>query len=162
MSRSQGKVWLSDTASQGLVALVPHKRRHLKLTPVCLMKSMKNQVQATARCRLHPARCTLHTARYILHAARCTLHAARCTLHAARCTPHTAHRTLHPARCTLHAARCTLRWSWLVLTPAMTGTPRLSASISAGWRNTWTRRCSSFEEGKMFCGMDTIWPSLKG
>jgi len=45
VSRSQGKVWLSDTASQGLVALVPHKRRHLKLTPVCLMKSMKNQVE---------------------------------------------------------------------------------------------------------------------
>ena len=45
VSSGQGNIWLSDTASQGLVSLVPAKRRHLKVTPVCLMKSIKNSVE---------------------------------------------------------------------------------------------------------------------
>lgn len=40
-----GKIWLSDTASHGLVSLVPQKKRHLKVTPVCLMKAIKNEVE---------------------------------------------------------------------------------------------------------------------
>ena len=42
---STGKIWLSDTASQGLVCLVPPKQRILKLTPIALMKSIKNAVE---------------------------------------------------------------------------------------------------------------------
>ena len=45
VSGGQGKIWLSDTASQGLVSIVPARRRHLKVTPVCLMKSIKNSVE---------------------------------------------------------------------------------------------------------------------
>ena len=45
VSDVQGKIWLSDTASQGLVSIVPARRRHLKVTPVCLMKSIKNPVE---------------------------------------------------------------------------------------------------------------------
>ena len=45
VSSGQGKIWLSDTASQGLVSIVPARRRHLKVTPVCLMKSIKNSVE---------------------------------------------------------------------------------------------------------------------
>jgi len=44
-SSDSGKIWLSDSASQGLVSLVPARRRHLKTTPVCTMKSMKNPVE---------------------------------------------------------------------------------------------------------------------
>jgi len=40
-----GKIWVSDTASQGLVSLIPVKRRYLKVTPVCLMKCIKNDVE---------------------------------------------------------------------------------------------------------------------
>jgi len=40
-----GKIWLSDTASQGLVCLVPAKRRHLSVTPITVMKSIKNSVE---------------------------------------------------------------------------------------------------------------------
>eukprot|EP00090_Calanus_glacialis_P043927 TRINITY_DN7796_c0_g1_i1.p1 TRINITY_DN7796_c0_g1~~TRINITY_DN7796_c0_g1_i1.p1 ORF type:complete len:620 (+),score=228.62 TRINITY_DN7796_c0_g1_i1:83-1942(+) len=40
-----GKIWLSDTASQGLACLVPVKRRFLKVTPITLMKSIKNPVE---------------------------------------------------------------------------------------------------------------------
>jgi len=40
-----GKIWLSDTASQGLACLVPVKRRFLRMTPITLMKSIKNQVE---------------------------------------------------------------------------------------------------------------------
>ena len=45
VSGGEGKIWLSDTASQGLVSIVPARRRHLKVTPVCLMKSIKNEVE---------------------------------------------------------------------------------------------------------------------
>ena len=45
VSTGEGKIWLSDTASQGLVSIVPARRRHLKVTPVCLMKSIKNLVE---------------------------------------------------------------------------------------------------------------------
>ena len=45
VSSGQGKIWLSDTASQGLVSIVPARRRHLKVTPVCLMKCIKNSVE---------------------------------------------------------------------------------------------------------------------
>ena len=45
VSGGEGKIWLSDTASQGLVSIVPARRRHLKVTPVCLMKSIKNDVE---------------------------------------------------------------------------------------------------------------------
>jgi len=40
-----GKIWFADTASHGLVNLVPAKRRHLKVTPVALMKAIKNEVE---------------------------------------------------------------------------------------------------------------------
>lgn len=40
-----GKIWLADTASHGLVSLVPPKRRYLKVTPVTLMKAIKNDVE---------------------------------------------------------------------------------------------------------------------
>lgn len=40
-----GKIWLSDTASQGLACLVPAKRRFHKVTPITLMKCIKNSVE---------------------------------------------------------------------------------------------------------------------
>jgi Xaa-Pro aminopeptidase len=40
-----GKVWLSDTASQGLVSLVPGNRRYLSVTPITVMKCIKNSVE---------------------------------------------------------------------------------------------------------------------
>jgi len=45
LESSTGKIWLSDTASQGLVCLVPPKRRFLKVTPIALMKNIKNPVE---------------------------------------------------------------------------------------------------------------------
>jgi len=47
VENTSGKIWLADSASQGLVSLVPVKRRFLKTTPVTLMKSIKNQVELT-------------------------------------------------------------------------------------------------------------------
>jgi len=42
---TSGKIWLSDTASYGLACLVPVKRRYHKVTPITLMKSIKNSVE---------------------------------------------------------------------------------------------------------------------
>jgi len=45
LSKTTGKVWFSDTASRGLVSLLPSNKSILKLTPVALMKAIKNPVE---------------------------------------------------------------------------------------------------------------------
>ena len=45
LSDIAGKVWFSDTASRGLVSLLPSNKTMLKLTPVALMKAIKNPVE---------------------------------------------------------------------------------------------------------------------
>jgi len=45
VANTTSKIWLSDTASHGLACLVPAKRRYLKVTPITLMKSIKNTVE---------------------------------------------------------------------------------------------------------------------
>jgi len=47
VANTTSKIWLSDTASHGLACLVPAKRRYLKVTPITLMKSIKNTVELT-------------------------------------------------------------------------------------------------------------------
>ena len=47
VAETTSKIWLSDTASNGLACLVPAKRRLLKVTPITLMKSIKNTVELT-------------------------------------------------------------------------------------------------------------------
>jgi len=42
---AEGKVWLSDTASQGLASVVPAKRRLSRLTPVASMKAIKTEAE---------------------------------------------------------------------------------------------------------------------
>jgi len=45
LSKATGKVWFSDNASRGLVSLLPSNKSICKLTPVALMKAIKNPVE---------------------------------------------------------------------------------------------------------------------
>jgi len=45
LGKSGGKVWFSNTASQGLVSLVPKQQTLVQVTPVTLMKAIKNKAE---------------------------------------------------------------------------------------------------------------------
>lgn len=42
---SDGKIWLSKHSSYNLHFLIPNKMRYSDVTPVCIMKSIKNKVE---------------------------------------------------------------------------------------------------------------------
>lgn len=46
INKSTGKVWISPTSSYALSALVPEKKLMRQVSSVCIMKSMKNAVEA--------------------------------------------------------------------------------------------------------------------
>lgn len=46
IKKSTGKVWINPTSSYALSALVPEKKLLQEVSPVCVMKSMKNPVEA--------------------------------------------------------------------------------------------------------------------
>lgn len=54
IKKSTGKVWISQTSSYALSALVPEKQLHHELSPVCAMKSIKNatEVQGMIDCHI--------------------------------------------------------------------------------------------------------------
>lgn len=46
IKKSKGKVWINPTSSYALSALVPEKKLLQEVSPVCVMKSMKNAIEA--------------------------------------------------------------------------------------------------------------------
>lgn len=46
IKKSTGKVWISPTSSFALSALVPEKKLFQEVSPVCVMKSVKNATEA--------------------------------------------------------------------------------------------------------------------
>lgn len=48
-----GKVWVSPTSSYKMFSMVPKTRRHLEITPVALMKAIKNEVEAQGMRNCH-------------------------------------------------------------------------------------------------------------
>lgn len=46
IDNSFGKIWVSLNSSQKLFSMVPKNRRYQEITPVCLMKAIKNDVEA--------------------------------------------------------------------------------------------------------------------
>lgn len=43
---NDGRVWISSTSSYALAALVPQKKLYQEITPICFLKSIKNEVEA--------------------------------------------------------------------------------------------------------------------
>lgn len=53
-SKSSGKVWISPTSAYALSALVPDKKLLLEVSPICVLKSIKNatEVQGMVNCHI--------------------------------------------------------------------------------------------------------------
>ncbi|XP_068155286.1 xaa-Pro aminopeptidase ApepP [Drosophila tropicalis] len=45
VSTTKGKFWIAPTSSYYLTALVPKSQRHQEITPICLLKAIKNDVE---------------------------------------------------------------------------------------------------------------------
>lgn len=54
IKKSTGKIWISPTSSYALSALVPEKKLLHEISPVCVMKSIKNatEVQGLIDCHI--------------------------------------------------------------------------------------------------------------
>jgi Xaa-Pro aminopeptidase len=50
---TDGKVWISSTSSQSLTDLVPKEKRHQEITPIAVMKAIKNNVEAQGMINCH-------------------------------------------------------------------------------------------------------------
>lgn len=49
----KAKTWISPTSSYAISALVPDRLLHREITPVCLMKAIKNDVEAKGMIECH-------------------------------------------------------------------------------------------------------------
>lgn len=52
-TETQSKIWISSTSNYALIALVPEKRLHSDITPICLLKAIKNDVEAKGLADCH-------------------------------------------------------------------------------------------------------------
>lgn len=54
ISKSTGKVWISPTSAYALSALIPEKKLMLEVSPICVLKSIKNatEVQGMINCHI--------------------------------------------------------------------------------------------------------------
>lgn len=50
---AEGKVWISGTSSYALTSLVPENKQHHEITPICLMKAIKNDIEAKGMKECH-------------------------------------------------------------------------------------------------------------
>lgn len=53
INKSTGKVWISPSSSYALSALVPDRKLHQEISPVCVMKAIKNDTEAKGLINCH-------------------------------------------------------------------------------------------------------------
>lgn len=45
VSEQEGKIWISNGASYALISIIPEKMRLAEVTPISLLKALKNNVE---------------------------------------------------------------------------------------------------------------------